>query len=102
MKVKNQETANSKQRKPAIFLYDSTAIEVVVQRSKRERRSMSAALACVVLDWSRDRALARAIRSSRRRQQPAPTGVQDTGTAASGQGEITAAGQEKEIHNEKH
>ncbi len=78
MKVKKQQTNHSEHRKPAIFLYDPDAIGVVVQRSRKERRSMSAALAVIVLEWAATKSVVRRSRAAASRTKSLPEQGQST------------------------
>jgi hypothetical protein len=96
MRARKAQTADSDRQQPAIFLRDPDAVEVVIERAKKERRSKSAALAVIILEWSAYQSAFRRNRAAARRAKSLPEGNQDTGRCRCGQVENPAVAGETE------
>jgi hypothetical protein len=74
-----------------ILLRNPEAIETVEARSKKERRSKSAALAVIVIEWAEFKSIFQRNRAAARRANSLPEDKQNTERCRCGQGEISPA-----------
>jgi len=85
------EKSNTLKYPETIPLRDLAAIEFVICRAKKERRSKAAALALIVLEWAEFKSIIRRNRQAARRTESLPEHRQDTAGAVVNQQENPAA-----------
>lgn len=87
-------------KRASIQLRDPAAIRIVVQRSKRERRSRSSALSVIVHEWAEFKSIFLRNRTAARRARSLPENGQDNGAGVNIQGEnppaVSPGGDNKE------